>query len=558
MNALNLLSARLIGPTPASVQSSIPAEARRDLAKGRSWFWIQLRRGRSTEARKDKDGAPSRPALQPDQEDKETAITDTGYNAQSPQSNGSSAYDEKSPTAKGSGPDPSGEGRNETEDTSGWVTIPRRLAHALIASIRWILSTLATPGVYLIACMSDEDGRFSPLLPARRIYRVAVRPWRSRATAQAVGLSAAAAAAAAAPTTSRSDQLEMERRPQRPSQLYRHKSYAARHATSSDLGSDSVPMRYSNQPQGDGDVDDKASSRPSPRSRRVPFDMALPADRDFLIKVEEDRARRRRRMQMTDPPRSVDTALWPEALPLMPATLKSPTSPVSSLGMTRYPRAPAPPRPLIPRRRSSTYLPKGLPVEIPSKTLILDLDETLIHSLAKGGRMSTGHMVEVKLCTAMLGGGGGAPQHPILYYVHKRPHCDEFLRKVCRWYKLVVFTASVQEYADPVIDWLEQDRKYFMGRYYRQHCTFRGGNYIKDLSSVEPDLSQVMIVDNSPASYLFHPDNAIPIEGWISDPTDNHLLHLIPMLESLQYLTDVRAVLGLRMGEPGALSSTTA
>lgn len=82
--------------------------------------------------------------------------------------------------------------------------------------------------------------------------------------------------------------------------------------------------------------------------------------------------------------------------------------------------------------------------------------------------------------------------------------------QICKWYKLVVFTASVQEYADPVIDWLEQDRKYFIGRYYRQHCTFRSGNYIKDLSSVEPDLSKVMIVDNSPASYVFHPGTFSP------------------------------------------------
>lgn len=44
-------------------------------------------------------------------------------------------------------------------------------------------------------------------------------------------------------------------------------------------------------------------------------------------------------------------------------------------------------------------------------------------------------------------------------------------------------------------------------------------------------------------------DNAIPIEGWISDPTDNDLLHLIPFLEALQYVTDVRALLALRRGE---------
>ena len=44
-------------------------------------------------------------------------------------------------------------------------------------------------------------------------------------------------------------------------------------------------------------------------------------------------------------------------------------------------------------------------------------------------------------------------------------------------------------------------------------------------------------------------DNAIPIEGWINDPTDNDLLHLIPILEALQYVTDVRALLTLRRGE---------
>lgn len=47
-------------------------------------------------------------------------------------------------------------------------------------------------------------------------------------------------------------------------------------------------------------------------------------------------------------------------------------------------------------------------------------------------------------------------------------------------------------------------------------------------------------------------DNAIPIEGWINDPTDSDLLHLVPLLEALQYVTDVRALLALRRGEKEA------
>ena len=47
----------------------------------------------------------------------------------------------------------------------------------------------------------------------------------------------------------------------------------------------------------------------------------------------------------------------------------------------------------------------------------------------------------------------------------------------------------------------------------------------------------------------FLPDNAVPIEGWISDPTDHELLHLIPLFEGLQYVSDVRALLALRQGQ---------
>lgn len=51
---------------------------------------------------------------------------------------------------------------------------------------------------------------------------------------------------------------------------------------------------------------------------------------------------------------------------------------------------------------------------------------------------------------------------------------------------------------------------------------------------------------------MYKLDNAIPIEGWISDPTDHDLLHLIPLLEGLQYVTDVRALLALRLGMPAS------
>lgn len=57
------------------------------------------------------------------------------------------------------------------------------------------------------------------------------------------------------------------------------------------------------------------------------------------------------------------------------------------------------------------------------------------------------------------------------------------------------------------------------------------------------ELKDVIILDNSPASYIFHPQNAIPITSWFNDPTDTELLDLIPFMEDLKMVDNVTTVL---------------
>ncbi|GAB5593227.1 Nuclear envelope morphology protein 1 [Umbelopsis nana] len=183
-------------------------------------------------------------------------------------------------------------------------------------------------------------------------------------------------------------------------------------------------------------------------------------------------------------------------------------------------------------RTSTPSIPHPLPLSYyRSKTLVLDLDETLIHSTSRGngvpGASGRAHVIEVVV-----------DKHACLYYVYKRPHVDYFLRKVSEWYKVVVFTASMSEYADPVIDWLDQENRLISKRYFRQSCTLRGGNYLKDLTLVEPDLAKVCIVDNSPMAYILNSENGIPIEGWISESGDEALLDLLPFLDALRFTED--------------------
>lgn len=49
----------------------------------------------------------------------------------------------------------------------------------------------------------------------------------------------------------------------------------------------------------------------------------------------------------------------------------------------------------------------------------------------------------------------------------------------------------------------------FRARLFRESCVYYRGNYIKDLNRLGRDLQKIVIVDNSPASYIFHPDNAV-------------------------------------------------
>lgn len=167
-------------------------------------------------------------------------------------------------------------------------------------------------------------------------------------------------------------------------------------------------------------------------------------------------------------------------------------------------------------------------------TLVLDLDETLVHSTrAVASPPSAGDTLTVAV-------------EGVLYSVAKRPHVDEFLSMVSQWFNLVVFTASLKAYADPVVDLLGPPL-ISARRMYRSACTKRhDGGYIKDLDLLGIPSNKVVVLDNSPVSFSNHRDNAILISGWTNDANDRELLYLLPLLDALRNVHDVRSVLGLK------------
>ncbi|KAF9165224.1 hypothetical protein DFQ26_000434 [Actinomortierella ambigua] len=170
------------------------------------------------------------------------------------------------------------------------------------------------------------------------------------------------------------------------------------------------------------------------------------------------------------------------------------------------------------------------------KCLVLDLDETLVHSSFKLIPQAD-YVVPVEIDNQ---------SHNV--YVIKRPGVDTFLKQMGDLFEVVIFTASLSKYADPVLDMLDI-HKVIKHRLFRESCFNHKGNYVKDLSVIGRDLRNAIIIDNSPASYIFHQTNAVPISSWFNDPHDTELLDLIPFLADLTVVTDVNPILDMTNDE---------
>lgn len=89
-----------------------------------------------------------------------------------------------------------------------------------------------------------------------------------------------------------------------------------------------------------------------------------------------------------------------------------------------------------------------LPASSKKYTLVMDLDETLVHYEDNG----------------------------VMGQFYLRPYAQEFIDEMAKYYEVVIFTAALQDYADWIIDRLDSNKN-IKHRLYRQHTTANNGNY---------------------------------------------------------------------------------
>lgn len=164
------------------------------------------------------------------------------------------------------------------------------------------------------------------------------------------------------------------------------------------------------------------------------------------------------------------------------------------------------------------------------KTLILDLDETLVHC-STDPMDNPDQTFTVKF-------------NEVFYHVYAkcRPHLQEFIETVSQWYEIIIFTASQEVYANKIIDIIDT-KGLITHRLFRKDCIDIDGNFVKDLESLGRNLSETVIVDNSPQTFGYQLTNGVPIVSWFDCEEDNELMKLISLLDRLRKVSDFRELL---------------
>lgn len=182
---------------------------------------------------------------------------------------------------------------------------------------------------------------------------------------------------------------------------------------------------------------------------------------------------------------------------------------------------------------SSMNLARVKAFDSSKKVLLLDLDETLIHSDFE----NQCHNIDAEINISVDNTSSCALRIAV------RPHIREFLQFARSKFNVVLFTAGVQEYADPIVNYLDPLNEIFSLRLYRDSCFEFRNFFIKDLSILSGiDEKDMIIVDNCIFSFAMHLSNGYLISSFYENRDDSELLFLIDYLIKISASDSVKEV----------------
>jgi len=176
----------------------------------------------------------------------------------------------------------------------------------------------------------------------------------------------------------------------------------------------------------------------------------------------------------------------------------------------------------------------------PKKTLILDLDETLLFSSQKRCIFLLFIQSNLKLLDEMNKNGN---LEKARFHIQIRPYLQDFIESLANLYEIVVYTSGVKEYAEAVVKKINSASKNAI-KYvlHRKHCIRSGDIMIKDIRILKNRSPEnIVILDNTVLSHTQQLENIIYIPAFVGQENDKELKIIKEFLIKLSsVLTDVR------------------
>ncbi len=165
--------------------------------------------------------------------------------------------------------------------------------------------------------------------------------------------------------------------------------------------------------------------------------------------------------------------------------------------------------------------------DIEKKLLILELDETLIHT----------SFVQIPNCDYDFNFNINFLERPVTVFVYKRPYVNEFLYQMSKYYNIIIYSSNIKEYSNPLIDKLDEENVIYK-RIYKDKTI-----ELSDLTKFIYDYGKniIIISNNSVPSFINDSNNnTLPINSWNFNKSDDELIKLKSFLEFLSSVNDVR------------------
>lgn len=170
------------------------------------------------------------------------------------------------------------------------------------------------------------------------------------------------------------------------------------------------------------------------------------------------------------------------------------------------------------------------------KTLILDMDETLIHAKPKI-KENEDYEPDFEILLK-----DEEYDSELVFMVKMRPGLVECLERLSQFYEIAVFTAAERTYATKIIKHFDPEGKYIKHILSRESCVHVNNFYVKDLRIIsDRKMEEMVIVDNSIVAFAFNLDNGVPINDYRGDvPMDEELVYMTSYLEDIYHYDDIR------------------